>query len=108
MSVKMRTEVEQKIARALVVEALKAGYVITIDNGEDDETRKFDGVKSVLDAMFLTDQEHLHMWNPTNGKRVGWVFFVYGNDGWDVISDYSVNLEPIMTEANKIADYYSD
>lgn len=108
MSIKMRQEVEQKIAKALIVSALKAGYVISVDNGDDEESRKFDCVSFVLKAMFQTDEEHLHMWNPTNGQRVGWVFFVYGNDGWDVISDYTVNLEPIMADANKIADHYAD
>ena len=103
--VKMRQEVERKIAKALIVDALKAGFVVSVDNGED-ETKKFDDVKSILDAMFLTDEEHLHMWNPSNGRQVGWVFLVYGNDGWDVISDYTVNLEPIMAGANKIADHY--
>jgi hypothetical protein len=36
----------------------------------------------------------------------GWVRFVYGNDGWDVVSDYTTNLEPHMKNADKLADYY--
>jgi hypothetical protein len=103
--VKMRQEVERKIAKALVVDALKTGFVVSVDNGEE-ESAKFDDVKSILNAMFLTDEERLYMWNPTNGKMIGWVYLVYGNSGWDVISDYTVNLEPIMAGANKIADHY--
>jgi len=102
----MRQEVERKIAKALIVDALKAGYVISVDNGSDEESAKFDDVKSTLDAMFATDEERLYMWNPTNCKRIGWVFFVYGNDGWDVISDYTMNLEPIMAGANKSDNNY--
>ena len=25
-----------------------------------------------------------------------WVWFVYGNDGWDVVCDYTINLESII------------
>lgn len=106
MSVKMRQEVERKIAKALVKEAFAAGYIVSVDNGGDEESGKMSNLKSVLSAMFQTDEERLYMWNPTNGQRIGWVYFVYGNDGWDVISDYTVNLEPIMSGANKIADHY--
>lgn len=107
MSVKMRQEVERKIAAALVKSARAAGYTISVDNGED-ETYKMSSAKAVLAAMFTTDEDRLFMWNPANGKCVGWVYFVYGNDGWDVISDYTTNLEPIMAEANKISKQYED
>jgi hypothetical protein len=104
--IKMRQEVERKIATAVVTSALNAGYTITIDNGSDVETPKLHSIKSILDAMFQTDDEYLHMWK--DGKRFGWVFFVYGNDGWDVISDYTTNLEHIMDAANKISKHYED
>ena len=32
---------------------------------------------------------------------------VYGNDGWDVVNDYTVNLESVMKRANLIADKHS-
>ena len=32
-----------------------------------------------------------------------WVFLVYGNDGWDVIADYNVSLEPLLEPINKLA-----
>lgn len=37
----------------------------------------------------------------------GWVYVVMGNDGWDVISDYTTNLEPLMSGANRLAEKYS-
>jgi hypothetical protein len=107
MSVKMRQEVERKIATAFIKSALDADYEISINNGGDeDETEPLFDQTSILNAMFQTDEEHLYLWK--NSKIVGWVFFVYGNDGWDVISDYTTNLEPLMAEANKISEYYSD
>jgi hypothetical protein len=36
---------------------------------------------------------------------------VYGNDGWDVLSDYSVNLEKFIgdgTPVQKVVDKYAD
>ena len=35
------------------------------------------------------------------------VYLVYGNDGWDVISDYSVKLETELACANALADKLS-
>ena len=107
MSVKMRQEVERKIATAFVTEAIKAGFVLTVDYG-DGESKRFRTIESVLAAMFQGDDDRVYVYNPTNNQRVGWCWFVYGNDGWDVISDYTVNLEPLMGPANKISEHYSD
>lgn len=106
MSVKMRQEVEHKIAEALIKSALATGYTITVDNGEDESKVPLSDLSLVLADMFLTDEDRLYMWE--DDERIGWVYFIYGNDGWDVISDYTTNLEPIMTEANKISEHYSD
>jgi hypothetical protein len=106
MSVEMRQEVERKIAAALITQSLAAGYRLTIDNGGGEEFAPSTDAEHILREMFATDEEHLLFYNE-EGKKVGWVYFVYGNDGWDVISDYSTNLEPVMTEANKISEYYS-
>jgi hypothetical protein len=104
----MRQEVERKIASALIQEALDAGYHISVNNGGDkDEIQPSTKKDVILNAMFATDEEHLLFYNE-EGKKVGWVWFVYGNDGYDVISDYTTNLEHIMTEANKISEHYSD
>lgn len=62
---------------------------------------------SILAEMFLTDQEHLYIGGQGN-RPEGWVFSVYGNDGYDVISDYTVNLEYLMTEPNKLSDKYEN
>ncbi len=108
MSVKMRQEVERKIAEALIQEALDAGYSISVNNGGDDDEIDPSTKKDViLNAMFATDEEHLFFYDE-EGKRKGWVFLVYGNDGWDVISDYTTNLGHVMNEANKISEHYSD
>ena len=61
--------------------------------------------KVVLDAMFAADEDYLLVHK--DGRQIGWVYFVYGNDGWDVVSDYTVNLEDLMKGANELADKYN-
>ena len=114
MSVKMRQEVERKIATAAVKALLKAGYAISIDNGGDEyELAHSTSEKAIVKNMFQTDDEHLYveLANCKKNGAIGWVYFVYGNDGWDVISDYTVNLEKYVgdgSEAYKISEYYAD
>ena len=103
MSVKMRQLVERRIARRLIIDGLKAGYTIAVYDGGE-VFGPFSSTKDILDKMFSVDCEHLLFYK--DGTRVGWVYFVYGNDGWDVISDYTTNLEHIMAGASALADKY--
>lgn len=107
MSVKMRQNVERKIARRLISDALKAGYSITVNDGGEDVLKCSKHLGQILAAMFSTDEDRLFMHREDNPKYYGWVHFVYGNDGWDVVNDYTINLEPIMYGAEKLADLYS-
>lgn len=114
MSVKMREKVELEIATAVIAAVLGAGYKISVDNGDNSgneyELGHSEDQAAILKAMFQTDDERLYVEN-ANGKAFGWVFFVYGNDGWDVISDYTVNLESLVgdgTAVQKIVDSYAD
>lgn len=110
MSVKMRQKVEREICTAVVDALLAAGFSIEVDNG-DDMTTQSDVRPTILEAMFKTDDERLYVERAGADKCVGWVYFVYGNDGWDVISDYTVNLEPYIgagSRVQKIVDEYAD
>lgn len=109
MSVKMRQKVEREICTAVVDALLAAAFKLGVDNGGDDfEISDCSDRAKVLETMFATDEERLYA--AKEGIR-GWVYFVYGNDGWDVISDYTVNLEPYIgegTPVQKIVDEYAD
>jgi hypothetical protein len=109
MSVKMRQEVERKIATAVIDAALAAGLKLNVDNGGDTEelVEPSDKKHEILEAMFAADEDRLYFYRSGDKVPFGWVYFVYGNDGWDVVNDYTTNLEQYMTEANKISDYYS-
>lgn len=111
MSVKMRQRVERIIARRLVMDAIRAGYALNVNNGgEDDELKEpSTSVREVMAAMMGADDDRVHVYVKSDSSvwiHFGWVWFVYGNDGYDVISDYTVNLEPIMTGADALADKY--
>lgn len=107
----MAFTIEQRICRALINEAIAAGYFISVDNGEEIVLHKSQDTAKILEEMFSVDEERLRFFTKNEDgtfERRGWVFLVYGNDGWDVICDYTVgdrtNLEHIMTEANKLSD----
>jgi hypothetical protein len=105
-SLDKRINLEKRIARKVVRALLEAGYELTINNGgEGDEipwTRNF---SEVLAAMFATDSEHLITRAATGQKS--FVYFVYGNGGWDVIADYGLTLEPTLIPINEYCDQLS-
>ena len=112
MNVKMRQEVERKIASRLVKDILKAGYTILIDNGGAPEecTGPFGKYRQVMAEMFLADWDRLYLYRPGKDAKeghYGWVFLVYGNDGYDVISDYTCNLRKLLAGAEGVADRYA-
>lgn len=97
-NVKLRQMVERRIVRKVILAGRKAGFTFNVANGGDhpelpDPTND---VRNILGAMFATDDEHLLFYK--DGKRVGWVYFIYGNGngGLDVISDCTTNLEPVL------------
>ncbi len=117
MSVKMRQEVEHKIARQFVQDALAKGHrlSVSLERGYDidemllgsrDETK-------IMEDAFAGDECHIFVHDadsPLVEKGVvqseGWVYFVMGNDGWDVINDYTTNLEELLKGAMAISEYY--
>lgn len=104
-----RQNIEYAILRRFVIDAIKAGYSIDVDNGGDEpDLAGSTSVKAVLKAAMETDDEHLILHK--DGKRIGWVYFVYGNDGWDVINDYVDNpaMDALMAGALALAERYEE
>jgi hypothetical protein len=107
MKVLLRQEIEREIVGLVVTEGLSAGYSIAVDNGEE-EFPASSKAAEIMELLFTVDEEHLIFYQAS--KRIGWVFLVYGNDGWDVINDYSTTLEAVL-EAKSVADrikYWED
>ena len=102
-SVKNRIALERKIVKALVKAALDAGYFCGVHDGEQLTLKHCDNISTIMEHLFTTDEDCLRIYDK-NTTVIGWVRLVYGNDGWDVICDYTTNLEPLMAEPNKISE----
>jgi hypothetical protein len=85
-----RMRMEKRVASALVKGLLGLGYTVTIDNGEDKPVEKGTRYTQIMNELWQTDEEHV-LFHDGTGKTRGWFFLVYGNDGYDLISDYSAN-----------------
>jgi hypothetical protein len=94
---KMRLNAERQYVARYVRAALEAGYSLSVFDGEEVTLRRSTDSAAILDAMFTTDGDVLHVYE--GSKRLGWLFFVYGNDPEEVLNDYTTNLEPVVRAA---------
>lgn len=101
---KIRQQVEREIATTFVDAALADGYTIQVSPG-DEGAVSTPTRERILAEMFQCDEDRL--WLHKNKKR-SWAYFVYGNDGWDVLSDYTTDLEHIMPIVNAAIEKYED
>lgn len=104
-TVQQRQQAERAIVRRVIREAKKAGYLpeVTWDGGEYVKTPN---ESAVMDAVFAVDEATVHFdaGKGNNGKSHG-VFFVLGNSGWDVISDYHCGDEEFNAVLSRVNDY---
>lgn len=104
-----RVIIERAIARLTIKTLLACDYRLSVDNGGDeDENPPSTDAAAVLADMYATDDELLKVWAPGAAKPFGWVRFVYGNAGHEVIADYTLNLDealqPVNAYCNDIAE----
>lgn len=105
----MVQEIEEQIVRSAVRELLDQGYRLSVDNGgEDYEIEHSADYDAVMAEMMATDDEYLVVSDSATGRIMGHVYFVYGNDGHDVIADYSVSVAPLLPETEKLAKELGD
>jgi hypothetical protein len=106
LEVAKRQRVERSIARRVILDAVKQGFVIDVNDGEEITLRNATSSTVILKAMMTTDEDYLILrrHNADGTVTRGWVRFVYGNGGWDVICDYSVNLDEVLAGANALAE----
>jgi len=78
-----------------VIRALrKSGHVLYSVNDGEEET-KVSTETAAVEAIMAVDMAHLHVTLP-GGNGAGWVFFVLGNAPDEVVSDYTLNLDPTI------------
>lgn len=107
-----RLVIEQVIIHALVGVILTHGYKITVDFGDGVNAAvqpvDSDDFSEIWLALQTVDEETLCVMK--NGKRVGDILLVYGNDGYDVIADYSDNqlINGFVDAVEGLSDYFQD
>jgi hypothetical protein len=86
--------IDREITTKLIDALIAAGYVITccIRDYEPEFKRSVDRA-GILDLLFDLDMAELHVHR--NGKR-SWIMLIFGEAGWDVVADYSVDLEELI------------
>jgi hypothetical protein len=98
-----RIVTEGRIARKIVDTMLSFGMTVGVNDGEETVLKRSTSVNDIMQALFSTDEDYIIGYGP-DGKKVGVVYLVYGNSGWDVINDYSTSLELVMQPVNNYAD----
>jgi hypothetical protein len=103
--VKRRQQMERRIVVSLIDELLGRGFIINVDDGDGMlfKAATFNR-QTIIDAVMNTDEDYLHAYKDGVKNGGGWVRLIYGNDGYDVISDYCVQLEPFMVQTQALAD----
>mgnify|MGYP003671979231 CR=1 FL=1 len=103
-AVRHRQAIEQLIAACVVEDLLEAGYRIVAARGPTGPTPPT--FATIMSQLGEADEDNLMVYDPDNYPPLpadGWVHLVYGNEGHDVISDYTANLEYCMKRANALA-----
>jgi hypothetical protein len=98
---RLHNQLENMMAQELVDTLLRHGYAIRIDNGESSDGSEFEldfctDRATILEHMALTDIEELWVRRGPRGKHK-WIKLIYGEGVPDLICDYSVTLEDLVS-----------
>ena len=101
-------QIEGVIMTQVVLDVLAAGYRITVDDGEEELTPRQE-LGHILATMGATEGGDTLVFDNAAGQQVGWVQFIYGNDGHDVIADASANpaTDALLANAERLADTFA-
>lgn len=102
--IKTIRQLERKVLRRLILNGIRASYSISVHDGGEVVVLNSKSVKELFEGMFSVDEERLFFHK--EGESIGIVHLVYGNEGWDVISDYTVGLEPLMVGPNEVGEKF--
>lgn len=107
MDAKTRNDIEKRIFEHCVKELLESPrmFSLHLSDGEEIVVEDSRDAKEIVEAAFSTDGDDLYVTYTSEGKKGrGYIRFIYGNSGWDVINDYSVWLEPHIEETLALAE----
>lgn len=90
-------DLEEKVMRQCIKDLLAAGLEVSVNDGEETVLRRSSDAETIFSKMRTTEEDYLIVFKSGQKERYGAVYFVYGNDGHDVICDQSVHLEEILS-----------
>jgi len=101
--------IDRDIICAVIDDALAAGHVISVNDGEEWTVRKSADRAEVIAALVTTDADTLSI-RDAEGVRVASVYLVYGNEPGVVICDHTDTpaANALLARANALAEAYSD
>ncbi len=102
--VRFRRLLEIALVRKVCTELIGKGYKLSVDDGEDTPVKRSTDVEAIVDAAFAVDECRFYVHRDDAHIAMGWIFFVFGNSGWDSINDYTTNLEEALKGVNEYAD----
>lgn len=103
--VRIRLGVEYAIVKKTVDILLGAGFTLYCYHANGEIIQIPSSSENSMAELFAHDEVRLYV---RDGIRyVGWVFFVFGNNGYDVINDHTTNLGGILKPVDKYADQFS-
>lgn len=106
-SVRKRGLIEMAIVRHLLTELVAGGFIFTVDDGEDEPVKCSVEIEEGMEAIFAVEDAAIYARKAGESEDFGYVRLVMGNDGWDVISDYTLNLEVHIAKTNAYAEALS-
>ena len=106
MNPSIRMGIEQKIIGRAVADILNKGYRISLYDGGEFTVKRSTDLNLILNATQTTDRDMLKVYE--GDSLIGTIILIYGNDGHDVIADYSLSLEEVLKGASLLADELAD
>ena len=95
------TDNEKRIVGKMVEDLLAAGLCLSVNDSEEIALKRSTDPAAIFAALGSTGEDYLMVHIPN--QRDQWVRLIWGNDV-DVISDYHVALEKLLTGANALAN----
>ena len=106
-----RQMAEREIVQATIEAALKRGFKLhSVDNGEEDTLVSAWDWEIAMQYAFECDSAHVYFTCPDPGPRdhFAYLFIVLGNEGWTVISEYTMDLEDAVNDTEALVDKWEE
>ena len=81
---------EKSVSKKLVELILEQGFMISVNDGEEFVVKNSTDQKVICKALGSTEEDFLHV-RDGEGKKVGFLWLVYGNAPDELVADYTAN-----------------